>query len=116
MMSRAALAVAILSLLGCREARPPAPPSASPPVAGPVQGWAALDGSPLSPGNARHDDLFFLDALNGWLINTRAEVYRTRDGGASWSSLRFGTRINRMRVLNEGLVYACGDRVDRWAR
>jgi hypothetical protein len=26
------------------------------------------------------------------------------------------TRINRMRVLNESLVYASGDRVYRWAR
>jgi photosystem II stability/assembly factor-like uncharacterized protein len=96
MTSRAAFAVAILSLLSCGEARPPAPPSPSAPAVGPVQGWAALDGSPLSPGNARHDDLFFLDALNGWLINTRSEVYRTRDGGSSW---------DRLTRLVEGTVF-----------
>ena len=43
-----------------------------------------LPGSPESPAHARHDDVFFLDASNGWLVNTRGEVHRTRDGGESW--------------------------------
>jgi len=46
-----------------------------------------LAGSPASPSNARHDDLVFLDPANGWLINTRGESYRTRDGGQTWSAL-----------------------------
>jgi hypothetical protein len=146
----------------------PSPP-ASPPVNGP-EGWAMLSNSPASPANARHDDIVFIDAANGWLINSRGEVYRTEDGGTTrqslshfpnaifprcvgfasssrgwvgninttagqmqpdsslwettdggrystedggltWKALAFGTRINRMRVLNESLVYASGDRV-----
>jgi len=35
--------------------------------------------------------------------------------GLTWSALQFGTRINRMWVINESLVYASGDRVYRWA-
>ncbi len=46
-----------------------------------------LTGSPLSPGTSRHDDLFFLDASNGWLVNVRGEVHRTQDGGATWQLL-----------------------------
>jgi hypothetical protein len=36
--------------------------------------------------------------------------------GATWSPLGFGTRINRMRAIDDALVYASGDRVYRWAR
>jgi hypothetical protein len=87
MTSRAAFAVAILSLLSCGEAPP----------------GAAFQG------------VGFVTPSLGWVASFLT-LYATSDGGASWSSLRFGTRINRMRVLNEGLVYACGDRVYRWAR
>jgi photosystem II stability/assembly factor-like uncharacterized protein len=61
-------------------------PAATPQVDGP-EGWTLLANSPASPANARHDDLFFMDTANGWLINTRGEVYRTDDGGATWQSL-----------------------------
>src|SRR5215470_6833540 len=65
----------------------PATPAPTPtPIASPA-GWAALAGSPLSPGTGRHDDVFFLDAANGWLVNIRMEVYGTHDAGASWEML-----------------------------
>ena len=70
---------------------PPAPdrsPTPMPPVPVPGgDGWALLDGSPASPANARHDDIVFLDPANGWLVNTRGEVYRTEDGGMGWQKL-----------------------------
>jgi len=43
-------------------------------------------------------------------------VLKTTDGGATWKALSFGTRVNRMRVLSESLVFASGDRVYRWTR
>src|SRR5439155_10759453 len=82
----AALGLAVLLAVwscGRHTASAPAPsPSlpASPPVNG-AEGWAMLVSSPESPTNARHDDIFFIDASNGWLINTRGEAYRTEDGG-----------------------------------
>ena len=39
----------------------------------------------------------------------------TPEGVVLKTPLRFGTRINRMRVLSDSLVYASGDRVYRWA-
>jgi photosystem II stability/assembly factor-like uncharacterized protein len=68
----------------------------------------------VAPG-AEFQGVGFVTPSLGWVASFPT-LYATSDGGASWSSLRFGTRINRMRVLNEGLVYACGDRVYRWAR
>jgi len=79
-----------LSAVACggAGARPPsASPSPSPSAAADPQGWVMLPASPESPPNGRHDDVFFLDAANGWLVNTRAEVHRTRDGGSTWERL-----------------------------
>jgi photosystem II stability/assembly factor-like uncharacterized protein len=49
----------------------------------------------------------------GWVASFPT-LYSTTDGGATWTALQFGTRINRMRVISGDLVYACGDRVYRW--
>src|SRR5437867_3088830 len=78
-----------ISVLACGGARTPqaGPPAATPVPPTSAGGWVALAGSPLSPGTGRHDDVFFLDASNGWLINTRGEVHRTRDAGAKWEML-----------------------------
>ena len=64
---------------------PPAVPSA--PLPPSPDGWRALESSPVSPVNGRHDDLTFVDEQRGWLANTRGEVYGTSDGGASWEHL-----------------------------
>jgi photosystem II stability/assembly factor-like uncharacterized protein len=68
---------------------PPSPiptPTPSPALIGP-EGWRLLAGSPESPNNSRHDDLFFLDERNGWLANTRGQVHRTTDAGETWQQL-----------------------------
>jgi photosystem II stability/assembly factor-like uncharacterized protein len=57
----------------------------------------------------------FVDPARGW-VGAFPTLFSTTDGGASWSRLDFGTRINRMRVVDSGLVYAAGDRVYRWGR
>jgi photosystem II stability/assembly factor-like uncharacterized protein len=64
---------------------PSSAPSTSPPAS--ADGWRALESSPLSPTNARHDDVVFLDEQTGWLVNTRGEVYATTDGGERWDKL-----------------------------
>jgi photosystem II stability/assembly factor-like uncharacterized protein len=87
-------ALAALAPLGvaCGGGSSPSPtavgsPTPAPTPTGPAlgpSGWVALDASPLSPGESRHDDAVFLDRSNGFLINTRAEVHATTDGGATW--------------------------------
>jgi hypothetical protein len=79
------LAFAVV-LFGCGSSSvPPAAPTGTPaPLpSGPQQpgGWEVLAGSPTSPAQNRHEDLVFLDASNGWLVNARAEVWGTKDGG-----------------------------------
>lgn len=65
-------------------------PTGPPPLPSPVasaDGWRAVESSPVSPANGRHDDLFFLDEQQGWLVNIRGEVYGTTDGGGRWDRL-----------------------------
>lgn len=46
--------------------------------------WRLLSGSPSGGGAARHDDVFFVNPLTGWVVNGTGKVYKTTDGGASW--------------------------------
>lgn len=47
--------------------------------------WAALQGAPSN--GQKQDDIFFLDAQNGWAVNGSGQVHRTRNGGQSWTRL-----------------------------
>ena len=48
----------------------------------PMYRWQAL---PTAPSNGqKQDDVFFLDARNGWAVNGSGKIHRTRDGGQSW--------------------------------
>lgn len=55
---------------------------------GPVPGaraapqWWALPGAPLT---SRIDDLHFVDPLTGWIATGDGAIYRTGDGGATWT-------------------------------
>ncbi|NNF57172.1 MAG: T9SS type A sorting domain-containing protein [Rhodothermaceae bacterium] len=44
--------------------------------------WELLPNSPARPG--RHDDVFFVDDRNGWVVNGNGEVWRTLNGGSTW--------------------------------
>src|SRR5262249_56554553 len=55
--------------------------------------------------NGRHEDTFFLDPANGWLINGRGEVHRTEDGGATWTQLAQLTDSGRT-IVNRCLGFA----------
>lgn len=57
----------------------------------------------------------FVNPDRGW-VGAFPTLFSTSDGGASWTRLDFGIRVNRMRVVGPGLVYAAGDRVYRWGR
>jgi len=47
-----------------------------------AQSWQALPRAPIRTD--RHEDVFFIDAERGWVVNRDGEVHRTTDGGASW--------------------------------
>jgi|CXWL01.1.fsa_nt_gi photosystem II stability/assembly factor-like uncharacterized protein len=68
------------------QASPTPVPAATPPDIGP-SGWALQTASPTSPNQNRHDDIFFIDRQNGWLVNPRAEVWATQNGGQDWQQV-----------------------------
>ena len=57
----------------------------------------------------------FVEPDRGWVASGDS-LFSTADGGATWRPLAFGVFINRVRVVNDSLAYACGDRVYRWRR
>lgn len=46
-----------------------------------AQSWHA---TALPVAGSRTDDIWFIDELVGWAVNSDGKVYRTSDGGASW--------------------------------
>ncbi len=44
--------------------------------------WTQMPGSPS--GTTRHDDIYMLDATNGWTARGRAGIFKTTDGGNTW--------------------------------
>jgi hypothetical protein len=45
--------------------------------------WQLLQNSPVA--NSRTDDIWFFDALTGWLVNSSGYVCKTEDGGVNWT-------------------------------
>jgi len=48
--------------------------------------WRLLPNSPPQPSVARHDDVYFVNALRGWVVNGSGNIYRTTNGGATWET------------------------------
>lgn len=51
------------------------------------QSWHLLSKSPSAAW--RHDDLFFINADTGWVVNVDGYIYKTTNGGNSWSTLLY---------------------------
>lgn len=47
--------------------------------------WAVLPSAPKI--NGKQDDLYFLDAMNGYSVNGTGQIFNTSDGGATWTEL-----------------------------
>ena len=47
--------------------------------------WVQLPNGPNAGGVARHDDIFFVDPIRGWVVNGNGDVWKTVDGGDSWT-------------------------------
>ncbi len=50
-----------------------------------AQSWHLLPSSPAQ--TFRHDDLYFINADTGWVVNVSGQVWTTKDGGNSWTQL-----------------------------
>jgi photosystem II stability/assembly factor-like uncharacterized protein len=57
--------------------------STAAPAPGPTYQWQLLQNSPVA--NSRTDDIWFFDALTGWLVNSSGYVCKTEDGGNNWT-------------------------------
>jgi photosystem II stability/assembly factor-like uncharacterized protein len=50
--------------------------------------WTKLSTAPTVSGGAKQDDVFFLDAMNGFLASgPNSAIYKTIDGGATWTKV-----------------------------
>lgn len=67
----------------------------------------------VDPG-VSFEGIAFIDANKGWVASAES-VYMTENGGETWKNLNFGKNINRIRVINSGLVFACGEKVYKWS-
>ncbi len=45
--------------------------------------WHRMPGAPFS--SSRHEDIYFINALTGWVIHYDGNVYKTTNGGNNWS-------------------------------
>lgn len=61
-----------------------------------AEGWAQLPNGPRAGYTiGRHDDLWFIDAQTGWVVNGEGNVVRTLNGGDDWSLLSDTGAYNR---------------------
>jgi photosystem II stability/assembly factor-like uncharacterized protein len=49
------------------------------------RGWTKLEAAPSIKG--KQDDVYFLDEERGFSVNGLGQIFRTKDGGASWDKL-----------------------------
>ena len=66
--------------------------------------WELLSGSPRATG--RLDDMAFIGADTGWVIDSGGIIYKTTDGGESWSRLIHDETNFGYRVLFRSIAFA----------
>lgn len=54
--------------------------------------WAPLENAPVA--EHRHDDIFFLNAATGWIVNVSGEIHKTTDSGASWALVHADSTVS----------------------
>ncbi len=51
----------------------------------PSSGWTLLPNAPARDGVNRHEDVVFVSPSTGWIVNLSGEIYKTTDGGDTWT-------------------------------
>lgn len=69
-----------------------------------AQNWSNLS----LPIAGRYDDVFFLTDSTGWTCNAAGQIYRTDDGGQSWSLQIDGTNYLRSIEFADENIGFCG--------
>lgn len=72
-------ALALLILAACTTTAPTPPRSVAPDA---VLTWTKL---PTDPFRGKQDDIYFVNANVGWYVNGTGKIYKTTDGGATWT-------------------------------
>ena len=66
--------------------------------------WHTLPGSPVA---ARNDDIFFVNETTGWVVNSNGYIFRTTDGGTTWTQQFHGSSYFRsVGFANENIGWA----------
>ena len=59
------------------------------------------------PPASRYDDVYFLNELTGWTVNSAGEIFRTADGGDSWiEQFSSGYYLRSVEFINESIGFA----------
>ncbi|MDX2136412.1 MAG: YCF48-related protein [Saprospiraceae bacterium] len=53
--------------------------------------WALLNPLPLPQGNDLLCEVFFTDSLTGWVLGEEGAIFKTVDGGVTWTAQYSGT-------------------------
>ena len=95
--------------------------------------WHALPNAPVASNIiGRHEDVYFVNPENGWVVNLFGEIYKTTNGGNSWQlqysdtanwcrsvgfadSLRGWTGLLVPNDLNGAVMYQTYDGGENWS-
>lgn len=82
------LPLALLAFAACHSDSTSTPQG--PPVAA---GWSNLPNGPVRPDGIHHMDVDFINADSGWMVDLDGHLYRTTDGGTTWTNPNFTSSI-----------------------
>ena len=88
----------------------------------PIYFLKTLDGGEIWEERLFSENYYFVQGIGfvndtlGWIGgNSSHPSYETTDGGNSWSSAGFGSRMNRVQFINQNVGYACGRTVYKYS-
>ncbi len=72
--------------------------------------WTGVSVSGIS-GITEWNDVHFVDRLNGWVVGTEGQIYKTTDGGITWSREISATfaNLNAIYMLSKTKGWIVGD-------
>lgn len=70
-----------------------------------AQEWGTVGFVPVAN---RYDDIYFIDSLIGWTVNSAGEIFKTDNGGITWDTSYTGTGYLRSIEFLDKNVGFCG--------